>query len=622
MSPHSPRKGKKTWPSPPRSPFTGKTKPSHKNLFLTLLCTALIYLLYESHNPSRPEPESIRLERYMNTNPKDQTSGAPKSSFDWGSITFKYPPTGTPIPLPTGGPATLPRIQHPSFLTTPETPAAARTRSARRDEVRAVFSRAWQSYRRLAWGKDALLPVSGGATDQFYGWAATLVDTLDTLWIMGLREEFDEAVGAVAAIDFGASGLSQGRVNMFETNIRYLGGLLGAYDLSGRGVLLARAVEVGDMLYAGFNTANRMPVDFFDMRQSKLGAGLEVEEGVVSASPGTLLLEFTRLSQVTGDPKYYSAVAPIAELFRAGQNGTLLPGLWPQWVSMRRGDVVSGADFSIGSGADSLYEYIVKMHAMLGGREGSYAAMSEGWMDAADEHLLYRPMLPDGRDILLAGNAKVSPGGYEGQQGPVVSLDPESEHLSCFVGGVYALGGRLLSRDDYVDVGVKLTRGCAYAYRAMPTGMMPERFNMVACESRERCPWDQERWVEERRRRPEWMAHLPLGFTTAKDPRYILRPEAIESVFVLYRVTGRQEFQEMAWEMFRAVGNGTLTEFANAAVVDVTKADYPLEKVDYMESFWLAETLKYYYLALSPPDLISLDDFVLNTEAHPFRRPS
>ena len=41
-----------------------------------------------------------------------------------------------------------------------------------------------------------------------------------------------------------------------------------------------------------------------------------------------------------------------------------------------------------------------------------------------------------------------------------------------------------------------------------------------------------------------------------------------------------------------------------------------------MESFWLAETLKYFYLLYSEPSLISLDDWVLNTEAHPFRRPT
>ena len=40
-----------------------------------------------------------------------------------------------------------------------------------------------------------------------------------------------------------------------------------------------------------------------------------------------------------------------------------------------------------------------------------------------------------------------------------------------------------------------------------------------------------------------------------------------------------------------------------------------------MESFWLAETLKYFYLLYSTPDVISLDEWVLNTEAHPFKRP-
>jgi len=96
----------------------------------------------------------------------------------------------------------------------------------------------------------------------------------------------------------------------------------------------------------------------------------------------------------------------------------------------------------------------------------------------------------------------------------------------------------------------------------------------------------------------------------------------IESVFVLYRVTGRQEFQDAAWDMFEAISNGTYTEYANTAVLDVTRAVYPLPQEDYMESFWLAETLKYFYLTFSPPDVISLDQWVLNTEAHPFRRPT
>lgn len=492
-----------------------------------------------------------------------------RSSFDWSSIKFNFPPPSN-IPLPKGR-ADLPQVQA-DFP--PEPWAAQEVREARRREVRRVFKKNWASYREHAWMRDALLPVSGAGRDQFSGWAATLVDSLDTLWIMGLRDEFNEAVDAVATIDFGTS--TSPRVNMFETNIRYLGGLLAAYDLSKRSVLLAKAIELGDMLFAGFNTENRMPVDFFDMEKSKSGEGLDVEGHVVSASPGTLLLEFTRLSQITGDPKYYTAISNVVSVFENGQKETSLPGMWPTMVSMRSKDVVHGSGFTLGSGADSLYEYITKMYAMLGGKETRYKTMSIGWMDAADKHMFFRPMLPDGKDILISGNVDITSEG-------VPHLDPESEHLACFLGGTYALGGKLFGRSDYVSVGERLGLGCAYAYKAMPTGMMPERFNMVKCESRSSCPWEEEVWKAEKQKKYEWREDLPLGFTTCKDPRYILRPEAIESIFYLYRITGQPAFQQTAWEMFAAVSNGTETEFANAAVKDVTSKQLPLDKVDYME---------------------------------------
>ena len=88
--------------------------------------------------------------------------------------------------------------------------------------------------------------------------AATLVDSLDTLHIMGFEKEFDEAVAAVSQIDFNRPG--EEILNVFETTIRYLGGLLAAYDLSGRAILQDKALELGEMLYAAFDTENRLPV--------------------------------------------------------------------------------------------------------------------------------------------------------------------------------------------------------------------------------------------------------------------------------------------------------------------------------------------------------------------------
>ena len=89
----------------------------------------------------------------------------------------------------------------------------------------------------------------------------------------------------------------------------------------------------------------------------------------------------------------------------------------------------------------------------------------------------------------------------------------------------------------------------------------------------------------------------------------LYRPEAIESIFILYRITGDASLQDTAWKMFQSIEHYTKSDIAHAALDDVTTIDAP--KADSMESFWTAETLKYFYLIFSTPDVVSLDDFVL-----------
>ncbi len=516
------------------------------------------------------EPESTWLEHHMNRG-ADTSSLRSKNSFDWSQVKVTRPPTQI-RPLPVGRPIALPNVQH-NFP--PESPAAAKAREARRQKVRNLFRKNWASYRKHAWMKDALEPISAGFKDQFSGWAATLVDSLDTLWIMGLRAEFDEAVAAVANIDFGES--SSFSVNMFEVNIRYLGGLLAAYDLSHRNILLKKAVELGDLLYAGFNTPNRMPVGSIDVEQAKSGQELMLEALVASAAPGTLSMEMAHLSQVTGDPKYYDAITRVMDVFAKGQEWTRIPGLWPIFVSMQGPEVTLGSRFSIAGEADSLYEYLPKMHALMGGLDRKYDTMTRSALEAASSTFLFRPMLPSDEDILMVGMAIASDSGNR-------TLIPESEHLGCFVGGMYALAGRLFRKPHWVDdLGAKLTKGCIYSYRSMPTGIGPERWNMVPCKLSKACHWNDGVFDLHTKNNSEWKPHLPKGYTTVKDPRYILRPEAIESVFIMHRVTGQQEYQDAAWDMFSAIAKGTATPHANAAVLDVTKAVYPLRQEDYME---------------------------------------
>lgn len=546
------------------------------------ICVFCIFYYVLSNAPQTADGAGpASLEEFMNRPGSSSAAAFQKSSFDWSSINYKHLPPPNITPLPTDQARVLPKVQHVFGL---ESQEAKSLREKRQAFVRKIFREDWANYKKYAWKMDALNPKSGTGKDQFSGWMATLVDALDTLWIMGLKEEFDEAVATVAQIDFGKA--SGGRVNIFETTIRYLGGFLAAYDLSKQEVLLKKAVELGDLLYSAYNTEPHFPVDFMDFATGKAGTGLNLEHDVVSASPGTLSLEMTRLSQVTGDPKYYDVVNRLMELFHSQQNATMIPGLWPIRISLSRQDTKSGNDFTLGGSADSLYEYLPKMHALLGGGNPMYAEMTESFIAASNKALFFRPMLPNGEDILISGNAKVNDKGE-----PV--LDPESEHLACFIGGAVALAGKLLEKPEDVATGAKLAKGCAFVYHSFASGVGPERINMVPCEPKitDNCPWDEQRWEEGKKSRPQYKDTLPKGFTTAKDPRYLLRPEAIESLFLLYRMTGETEYQESAWKMFESLEKHSRTEHGHASMYDVVEV-YDEESrqknlEDYMEVSFL-----------------------------------
>ena len=128
------------------------------------------------------------------------------------------------------------------------------------EQIRGCFHRSWTGYKKSAWMKDELHPISGQYVNTFGGWAATLVDSLDTLWLMGMKDEFEVAVDAAAMIDFSMTEFDV--INVFETTVRYLGGYLGAFDItdSAYPVLLRKATEVREFFYKAFNTPNRIPV--------------------------------------------------------------------------------------------------------------------------------------------------------------------------------------------------------------------------------------------------------------------------------------------------------------------------------------------------------------------------
>lgn len=529
--------------------------------------------------------------------------------------TGKYPVQSIRA-LPTGKPIRFPPLQ---FNFPPESPGASTTRLERQAAIKASLQRTWKSYRAYAWMKDELSPVEAGAQTSFGGWGATLIDSLDTLWIVGMREEFEEAVGTLDNIDFNVSDSDV--LSLFETTIRYLGGLLGAYDISNERYpkLMKKAIDLGEMLYRAFDTPNRMPIPYWHFKAGDTNVEGESSDKMLLADLGSLAMEFTRLSQLTGDSKYFDAISRITDALEMAQDGTKIPGLWPTIVDARNLHF-TGTGFTLGGMADSVYEYLPKQHLLLGGVTDQYQKMYTKAIAATKKHILFRPMTPDNLDILMSGSATVDGSTKE------VKSEPTAQHLACFTGGMVGIASKLIGPPEDLSIARKLVDGCIWGYNATATGIMPEIFHAVACQDASHCEWDEKKWhdavinqhgkakddTRDEKERAEELINdhrLPPGIFHISERKYILRPEAIESVFILYRLTGDPALPEAAWRMWNAIDKYTKTEIANAAITDVTVDDPP--KDNRMESFWPAETLKYFYLIFSEPDLVNLDEFVL-----------
>lgn len=243
-------------------------------------------------------------------------------------------------------------------------------RVALREEVRDLFTHAWDQYMAHAFPRDVLLPLSCKGADSWGGITLTVLDTLDTLAIMGNASEFERMVNwCVAHIDFDQDET----VSVFETNIRALGGLLSAHLLAidprlnlmtgpydAKGGLLTLALDLGRRLLPALQTDSGIPFGSINLRRGVASTETPV---TCTAAAGTLLLEFGLLSRLSGDPAFEAAAhaAAIAtwgrrsELDLLGAHINLRTGAWTQ------------QDAGIGRGVDSFYEYMLKAHMLFGG---------------------------------------------------------------------------------------------------------------------------------------------------------------------------------------------------------------------------------------------------------------
>lgn len=487
----------------------------------------------------------------------------------------------------------------------------------RRTLVKNAFIRSWQGYKAHAWGADEVSPITERPNNNFNGWGATIIDSLDTLLIMGLDEEYQLAREHVHDVDFHFVGGSRsayssadGRIPVFETAIRYLGGLLSAYDMTGDQLMLDRAEELAQLVLPAFDTLSGVPVGRMRIDdQTPYGPTNPrgFQESAVLAEATSMLLEYTRLWQVTGNRTYFDRVQRVTDfmdrnLTRHSRFGTLLPSLlYPDE------DVLAGK-YSFGGGLDSYYEYLVKEHQLLGGVVPQYARMFTEAMDSAETHLWKNVSVVPNAPSLSVVVTAYGPGRSH------VSLD----HLACFSGGMMALGSQIVpDRPHYLNVGRMTTEACYWSYNSSLTGLGPESLEFFR-------PKDKDLYSvvtdpDGTRHRGPQTGDPFVGVRSIHGEDYRNRPEVIESVLYMWRTTGDPVWQERGWQMFASWMTHCLMISGTSAIRSVNQV--PVWHDDSMESFVLAETFKYYYLLFSPPELVSFDDFVFTTEAHPLLAP-
>ncbi|OQR99949.1 mannosyl-oligosaccharide alpha-1,2-mannosidase, partial [Thraustotheca clavata] len=241
---------------------------------------------------------------------------------------------------------------------------------------------------------------------------------------------------------------------------------------------------------------------------------------------------------------------------------------------------------TIGALADSFYEYLLKVFIYSGKNIPSDGFLRQAYDNAVDgieQHLMTKSTLVN-NDGSLSTHYYLKVLDLPNLQGT-----EEQDHLLCFVPGMLALG-TVGEKDTvkvakHLDMAKKLMATCYDMYHRQPTGLAPD------------------------------LVGFP-GFEVLR-PTYHLRPETVESLMYLYRITKDPMYREWGWEIFQATEKYAKTTYGYGAVHYVDSL-YWVQIEDKMESFFMAETLKYHYLLQSPESFVPLDKYVFNTEAHPF----
>ncbi|KAH3756667.1 ER degradation-enhancing alpha-mannosidase 2 [Pelomyxa schiedti] len=425
---------------------------------------------------------------------------------------------------------------------------------ALREKVRSMFVHAYTSYMTYAYPKDELKSVSCGGLTSWGNCSLTLIDSLDSLVVLGFPQEFTRAASSLLeTLEFDRDM----NVSVFETNIRVLGGLLSTYLLGSKFDLLTKeqldkllhvAHDLGQRLLPAFDTVTGIPYGTVNLRH-----GVPPNETPITctACGSSFTLEFGLLTLLTGDTRFEKVARRAVHALWSYRS---MLGLLGNHIDTTNGKWTAH-DASVGSATDSFYEYLLKASMLF--NDAEYQTMFEESYKSAQRHL---------RIGLWYINVNMN-------SGQLTSTIFDS--LMAFWPGMQALHG------DFSDA---VGTAAAFYYVWLRYGMIPDY-------------WD-----------------IPSQRPSPLRPAYPLRPELAESLYYISRVQpNNMQWRSMARTMVESLDHYTHKPCGFCGIDDVRSR----KLLDRMDSFFLAETLKYLYLIFDDTNWIH-KGWVFSTEGHPF----
>ena len=433
------------------------------------------------------------------------------------------------------------------------------------------------------------------------GWI--IVDALDTMMLMNLTSRLSHArEWLTTSLDYEQDQ----EVNTFETTIRMLGGLLSAHYLStefpdlapvkdddegqkGEDLYLEKAKDLADRLMGAFESPSGVPYASVNLKTSE-GIPSHDDGGASStAEAATLQLELKYLSKLTGEAYYWQKAEKVIQVI--DDNG-MQDGLLPIYIYAHTGNF-RGSNIRLGSRGDSYYEYLIKQYLQTSKEEKIYEELWNEALAGVRKHLITYST-PSQFTVL-----------GERPEGLDKALSPKMDHLVCFMPGTIALGatGGLSEteakklptwskkKEEEMELAHELMQTCWGMYKVMATGLAPEivHFHIdsppLPASADHKSPS-----VSDGTEDGEWVKDF---LVKGNDVHNLQRPETVESLFYMWRITGDVKYREWGWDMFSSFMNytavedgGGFTSLSNANVIP------PLMR-DNMESFWLVSFASY-----------------------------